>query len=512
MIESPGENMDTFSDTVVKGQTSEVNISAEACLVEGPLEPCAMVIFGVTGDLTTRKLAPALYNLFLLGAVPDSFIIVGAARSDMTHDQFRDRIRAALSGMDMSAWDRFSASLFYQPVLFDSPDSFVKLSTTLSALEKEHDLPGNRIFYLAIPPSLDAGMSEMLGNAGLSVENQNDVGWVRIVVEKPFGRDLKTATDLNKTLHKHFKEEQIFRIDHYLAKETVQNVLMFRFANAIFEPLWNRMFIDHVHITAAESLGVENRAEYYEESGVLRDMFQNHMMQLLALTAMEPPARLQPDFVHDEKSKVFRSLRPFSAYNSRDSLILGQYGPGTVDEQPVSGYREEPGVNPESVTPTFSRMKVFVDNWRWHGVPFYLISGKRLAKKMTEIVIQFKKAPHSMFRGILGEAVSSNILTLGIYPDETIDLSFETKIPGARVCLRSVRMHFDYRQNYAGPVMDAYEKAIMDCIQGDHMLFWRQDGVELCWSFLEPLLEDCENCPDRGEALLFYPAGSWGPE
>ncbi len=352
----------------------------------------------------------------------------------------------------------------------------------------------------------------MLGNAGLSVENQNDAGWVRIVVEKPFGRDLKTATDLNKTLNKHFKEEQIFRIDHYLAKETVQNVLMFRFANAIFEPLWNRMFIDHVHITAAESLGVENRAEYYEESGVLRDMFQNHMMQLLALTAMEPPARLQPDFVQDEKSKVFRSLRPFSAYNSRDSLILGQYGPGTVDGRPVSGYREEPGVNPESLTPTFSRMKVFVDNWRWHGVPFYLISGKRLARKMTEIVIQFKKAPHSMFRGILGEAVSSNILTLGIYPDETINLSFETKIPGARVCLRSVRMHFDYRQNYSGPVMDAYEKAIMDCIQGDHMLFWRQDGVELCWSFLEPLLEDCENCPDRGEGLLFYPAGSWGPE
>ncbi len=359
MIEFPGENMDTFSDTVVKGQTSEVNISAEACLVEGPLEPCAMVIFGATGDLTTRKLAPALYNLFLLGAVPDSFIIVGAARSDMTHDQFRDRIRVALSGMDMSAWDRFSASLFYQPVLFDSPDSFVKLSTTLSALEKEHDLPGNRIFYLAIPPSLDAGMSEMLGNAGLSVENQNDVGWVRIVVEKPFGRDLKTATDLNKTLNKHFKEEQIFRIDHYLAKETVQNVLMFRFANAIFEPLWNRMFIDHVHITAAESLGVENRAEYYEESGVLRDMFQNHMMQLLALTAMEPPARLQPDFVQDEKSKVFRSLRPFSAYNSRDSLMLGQYGPGTVDGRPVSGYREERGVNPESLTPTFSQNEGF---------------------------------------------------------------------------------------------------------------------------------------------------------
>jgi glucose-6-phosphate 1-dehydrogenase len=506
------ENLDKYIDTVIKGQTSDLNVPVEACLVEGPVEPCTIVIFGATGDLTTRKLAPALYNLYLTGVMPDSLVIVGAARSEMTHRQFRERIKSAVNGMDMSKGEGFAKSLYYQAVQFDSADSFNKLSKALKTLEKDLNPKGNKIFYLAIPPSFYARTSEMLGNAGLSLENQNGNGWVRIVVEKPFGRDLKTASDLNKTLHKHFKEEQIFRIDHYLAKETVQNVLIFRFANAIFEPLWNRMFIDNVQIIAAESLGVENRAEYYEESGVLRDMVQNHMMQLLALTAMEPPSLLQPDFVQDEKSKVFRSLRPFPAHDSEEVLVLGQYGSGTIEGKPVVGYREEPGVNPESVTPTFAGMKVFVDNWRWHGVPFYLVSGKRLAKKMTEIVIHFKKAPHSMFQGILGQVASANVLTLGIYPDEKVSLSFETKNPGAKVCLRSVRMDFDYRQDYAGPVLNAYEKAIMDCIQGDHMLFWRQDGVELCWSFLEPLLEDCENCADRGKRLLFYPAGSWGPE
>ncbi|MCL5124246.1 MAG: glucose-6-phosphate dehydrogenase [Deltaproteobacteria bacterium] len=506
------QNLEKYIDTVVQGKASSADFSTEACLVEGPVEPFTIVIFGATGDLTTRKLAPALYNLYLTGAIPDSLVIVGAARSRMSHTEFRDRIKTALIGTDMSMWDRFASSLYYQSVQFNSPDSFLALSKELQTLEKGLNPKGNKIFYLAIPPSFYASVSEMLGKAGLSLENQNGNGWVRIVVEKPFGRDLKTATDLNETLHRHFGEDQIFRIDHYLAKETVQNVLMLRFANAIFEPLWSRMFIDNVQIIAAESLGVENRAEYYEEAGVLRDMFQNHMMQLLALTAMEPPSRLQPDFVQDEKSKVFRSLRPFSEWDLKESLLLGQYSSGAVDGKNVPGYREEPGVNPVSITPTFAGIRIFIDNWRWHGVPFYLVSGKRLAKKMTEIIICFKKAPHSMFRGILGEMASANILTLGIYPDEKISLSFETKNPGARVCLRSVRMDFDYRQNYNGPVLDAYEKAIIDCIQGDHMLFWRQDGVELCWSFLDPVLEDCENCADQGRRLHFYPAGSWGPE
>lgn len=506
------EDIDRYVETVVTGQTSDLRIPREACLVEGPLESCTIVIFGATGDLTIRKLAPALYSLYLKGVLPDSVAIVGVARAEMSQAQFREKIKEAVTGMDPSQWDRFASLLYYRSIRFDSPASFTELSSTLSELDKDRNPRCNRIFYFAIPPSLYEGTAELLGDAGLSRENEEGKGWVRLVVEKPFGRNLKTAIDLNRTLHKHFTERQIFRIDHYLAKETVQNVLMFRFANAIFEPLWNRMFIDRVTITAAESLGVENRARYYEESGVLRDMFQNHMMQLLALVAVEPPSRMEADYVRDEKCKVFRSLRLLSPADATRHVVLGQYVAGTIDGKSVPGYREEPGVNPDSLTPTFATVRVFVDNWRWQGVPFYLTSGKRLAKKMTEIVIDFKKAPHSMFRGILGEVIGQNRLTLGIYPDERIHLSFQTKNPGAKVCLRSVRMDFDYRQDYTGPILDAYEKAIIDCIQGDHMLFWHQDGVELSWSFLEPILEACGDCFDKGPELQFYAAGSWGPE
>jgi glucose-6-phosphate 1-dehydrogenase len=505
------EEIDRNIDTVINGQTSDLRIPKEACLVDGPLASCTIVIFGATGDLTIRKLAPALYSLYLKDALPDSVAIVGVARAEMSHAQFRDTILHAVTGMDLSRWDRFASLLHYQSVRFDSPASFSQLSRALSELDRGRNPSGNTLFYLAIPPSLYEGTAEMLGAAGLSRESEDGNGWVRMVVEKPFGKNLKTAIDLNRTLRKHFKERQIFRIDHYLAKETVQNVLMFRFANAIFEPLWNRMFVDRVTITASESLGVENRAPYYEESGVLRDMFQNHMMQLLALVAIEPPSLMEADYVWDEKCKVFRSLRLISPADAKRHVVLGQYLAGTADGKSVPGYREEPGVNPHSLTPTFATVRVFVDNWRWQGVPFYLTSGKRLANKMTEIVIDFKKAPHTMFRGLLGDSIGKNRLTLGIYPDEKIHLSFQTKNPGAKICLRSVRMDFDYLQNYTGPVLDAYEKAIIDCIQGDHMLFWRQDGVELCWAFLDPLLEACKECFDTGPDLLFYPAGGWGP-
>jgi glucose-6-phosphate 1-dehydrogenase len=287
---------------------------------------------------------------------------------------------------------------------------------------------------------------------------------------------------------------------------------MFRFANWIFEPIWNRSHIDHVSITAAESLGVEHRAGYYEEAGVLRDMFQNHMMQLLALTAMEPPSRFKADRVRDEKVKVFRALRPFSNENSKESIVLGQYGPGRIDGQKVPGYREEPGVRPDSLTPTFALLRAFIDNWRWKGVPFYVMSGKRLAKKLTEISIQFREVPHAMFSPVLGDHITANRLVLGIYPEEEITLTFQTKYPGAKVCLRSVTMDFLYHQNYAGPILDAYEKVLIDCMIGDQMLFWRQDAVELCWSFLDPILKECESCGDRAEMLLPYEAGSWGPE
>jgi glucose-6-phosphate 1-dehydrogenase len=297
-----------------------------------------------------------------------------------------------------------------------------------------------------------------------------------------------------------------------LAKETVQNILMFRFANAIFEPLWNRRYIDYVTITAAESLGVEHRAGYYEQAGVLRDMFQNHMMQLLALTAMDPPSLFEADRVRDEKIRVYRSLRPFDVEKLQDYLVLGQYGPGTIDGKSVPGYLEDPDVSPDSLTPTFAMMKIFLDNWRWQGVPFYITSGKRLAKKLTEITVQFKEVPHYMFRQVLGGQITANRLVLGIYPDEKISVTFQTKNPGARVCLRSVTMDFNYNQNYNGPVLDAYEKVLLDCMLGDHMLFWRQDGVELCWSFLTPILKECETCKDRSEMLFTYDSGSLGPK
>ncbi len=511
-MEYSRKGIDTHIDTVVKGQTSDLGISREACPVEGRLESCTIVIFGATGDLTIRKLAPALYNLHLMGALPDSIAVVGVARAQMSHEQFREKVRDAAGGMDPSQWDGFASRLYYQSIGLDSPDSFTRLSSTLSALDNGRNPHGNRIFYFALPPSLYEKTAEFLGASGLSGEGEEGNGWVRLVVEKPFGRDLRTAKDLNRTLHKHFTERQIFRIDHYLAKETVQNVLMFRFANAIFEPLWNRMFVDRVTITAAESLGVENRAGYYEESGVLRDMFQNHMMQLLALVAMEPPSRMEADYVRDEKCKVFRSLRFLSPADATRHVVLGQYTGGTIEGKPVPAYRQERGIDPNSVTPTFATLRVFVDNWRWQGVPFYLTSGKRLPEKSTEIVIDFKDAPHSMFGGLVRDDIGSNRLTLGIYPDERIHLSFQTKNPGAQVCLRSVRMDFDYRQDYTGPVPDAYEKAIVDCIQGDQMLFWRQDGVELSWSFLEPILEACGDCFDNGPELQFYEAGTWGPE
>jgi len=502
-------------ETIVKSKARDLGIPPEACLIEGSLDPCTIVIFGASGDLTSRKLIPALYNLYLNDVLPNPFLIVGCARTKWTHDDFRRRMEEAIretGNLDASKWPAFAASLYYQSVEYDSLPSFVGLADLLRDLDMKGSAAGNRIFYLAIPPSLYKTIAQMLGRTGLSIEKANGNGWSRIVVEKPFGRDLTTAIDLNQTLHEAFHEHQIYRIDHYMAKETVQNMLIFRFGNTIFEPIWNRGYIDYIGIIAAETLGVEHRAGYYEQAGVLRDMFQNHMMQLLALTAMEPPSLFEADRVRDEKVKVFRSLKPLIATDQKGNLILGQYGPGTIDGKRVPAYRDESGVKPESLTPTFAIMRAFVDNWRWRDVPFYVISGKRLARKLTEIVIQFREVPHSMFRDVLGEQIMANRLIVGIQPDERITLTFQTKNPGARMCLRSVTMDFNYYENYSGPMLDAYEKVLLDCIQGDHLLFWRQDGVELSWSFLTPVLEECEDCPDRAQRLYPYTSGTWGPE
>ena len=508
-------NQNEVLEAMATASAPDLGFDPKACIVPEPSDPCTIVIMGATGDLTSRKLIPALYNLYRNQGLPDPFLIVGCGRTQLDDDTFKDKMRMALqtaNKQDMSKWTDFAAAVHYRVINYEDPDSYQKLGQSLRELDDQHHTQGNRIFYVALPPVLYPSVAKLVGQAGLSKERANGNGWSRIVIEKPFGTNLQTARELDRNIHEYFDEHQIFRIDHYLAKETVQNILMFRFANSLFEPIWNRRYVDYVSIMATETLGVEHRAGYYEHAGVLRDMFQNHMMQLLALTAMEPPSRFEADLVRDEKIKVFRALRPFPVDQLHQYLILGQYAAGKINGDPVPAYREEQNVRPDSLTPTYAMMKVYLDNWRWQGVPFYLTSGKRLADKITAITIQFKTVPHSMFRQTLGEAIVANRLTMGIYPDEKITLTFQTKNPGARVCLRTVTMDFQYQQNYSGPVLDAYEKVLIDCMLGDQMLFWRQDGVERSWAFLTPILNECETCDDRADLLHFYVAGSMGPK
>jgi glucose-6-phosphate 1-dehydrogenase len=496
---------------LVTGRAADQALPAGTCLAEGPLDPCTVVIFGASGDLMALKLMPALYHLFLRDALPAP-CIVGCARTPMVRQEFQESMAAAVqkAGLDASRWPQFAADLHYLPLDYDTPADYESLAAFLRDLEAKGSTRGNRLFYLAVPASLYPVISQELGRTGLAAEGGG--AWVRLVVEKPFGHDLASAQELNRVLQANFQERQIFRIDHYMAKETVQNTIMLRFANAIFEPVWNRNFIDFVGIVAAETIGVERRAGFYEETGVLRDMFQNHMMHLLAVTAMEPPSHFEADRIRDEELKVFRSLKPLSPEQFNEYLILGQYGRGRVRGQEMPGYREEPQVHPDSLTPTFAAMQVLVDNWRWQGVPFYLVSGKRLQDKLTQIVIQFKEVPHSLFQAMHLGKIVANRLILGIYPEEKITLSFETKNPGAAVCLRRVTMEFPYYAKYGGPMIEAYEKSLMDVLQGDQTLFWREDAVETCWSYFSPVIEACEGCSSLGAYTQIYPAGTWGPE
>ena len=481
-------------------------------LTASSLSPCTIVIFGASGDLTARKIIPALFHLFCNGGLHKQMAIVGCARTALEDHSFRNRMREATQPACQDKWDEFSSHLYYRPITYDSGKMFAELRTHLQQIDKHHQTDGNRIFYLATPPSLYPVVADMIGKAGLATEQNNHNGWSRIVVEKPFGSNLSTAVELDSTLHNHFTEQQIFRIDHYLAKETVQNILMLRFANAIFEPLWNRNYIEYVGIIAAEKLGVEHRAGFYEQAGVLRDMFQNHMQQLLAMTAMEAPSLFAADRVRDEKIKVFRSQKPFDRANTGDNLILGQYQAGKIDGKKVVGYRDEPDVNAESNTPTFAMMRVFIDNWRWRHVPFYMISGKRLPRKETSIIIQFKEVPHSMFAHLIDKRIEANRLTLGIYPEEEITLTFQTKTPGPKICLEPARLAFKYQPQENVPPLDAYEKVLLDCMVGDQTLFWRQDSVEQCWKFLTPVLDECEICEGQAITLHPYKAGTWGPK
>ncbi len=473
--------------------------------------PCAMVIFGATGDLTKRKLIPALYSLSMDHRLPDKFSVLGYARSEMNDEEFRRKMRDATSEFsgaglkNETAWEKFAQQLYFLPGNYQEPKDYLRLKEALAKLDRR-----NRIFYLAIPPDLYAPVIRQIAAAGLAGRGTENGRWTRIIIEKPFGSDLATAKALNREVHEVFDEEQVYRIDHYLGKETVQNILVFRFANSVFEPIWNRRYIDHVQITAAESVGVENRGGYYEKAGVIRDMFQNHLLQLLCLTAMEPPVSFTADAVRDEKAKVLRAIRPISPAEGSPVAVRGQYASGTAGGKEVVGYREETGVDPKSMTETYAAIKLSIENWRWQGVPFYLRSGKRLAKRVTEVAIHFKKPPLLLFKACPVEQLSPNVLVLRIQPDEGISLTFEVKEPGPEVCVNSLSLDFSYQTAFGTAPPEAYETLLLDCMRGDSTLFTRQDWVELAWSLLTPLLESWQ--ATRAENFPTYNAGSWGPE
>ncbi|MGH7323218.1 MAG: glucose-6-phosphate dehydrogenase [Candidatus Rokuibacteriota bacterium] len=473
-------------------------------------EPVTLIIFGASGDLTRRKLMPALFALYAARTLPEPFAIVAAARTEMSDDEFRRRMLEAVTEFGRvkppsdAVWERFARALHYLPGDPKDPALYARLKDLLGEIERGRRGPENRLFYCATPPSLYDDIVEHLGTASLS-RNRN--GWTRIVIEKPFGQDLATARALNRQLAKFFREEQIYRIDHYLGKETVQNLLVFRFANGIFEPLWNRNHVAHVQITVAESLGVENRGAYYEEAGALRDMMQNHLLQLLCLIAMEAPVTFDAAPVHDEKSKVLQAIRPLEPARIDEAALRGQYGPGFVQGRHVVGYREEKSVGRESETETYAALKLFVDNWRWAGVPFYLRTGKHLARRVSEIIIQFRRTPHLIFRRH-PEGASPNLLVIRIQPDEGIALTVAVKVPGPDLKLAQVTLDFRYGEVFGGQPPEAYERLLLDAIHGDTTLYARGDWVEQAWAILEPVLTAWRQTP---AAPAVYEAGSWGP-
>jgi glucose-6-phosphate 1-dehydrogenase len=494
-----------------------------ATVVENPMrvgmrlervaEPCAVVIFGASGDLAKRKLIPALYRLVQERLLPAEFAIIGLGRTPMTDEEFREKMKADLlefsesKSLDEEVWRSFAQGMYYLPSNIDKPESYAELARRLEQIDRERGTQGNRLFYLSVAPEFYAEAVKQLGEAGLT---KPDKGWVRVIIEKPFGTSLESARELNRQVLKHLDESQIFRIDHYLGKETVQNLLVFRFANGIFEPMWNRQYIDHVQITNAETVGVEGRGGYYEKSGVVRDMIQNHVFQVLSLVAMEPPASLSSEDVRDEKIKAMHSARAFTPERIRAECVRGQYGPGSIGGKPVPGYREEKGVAPGSTTETYALVTMWFDNWRWSGVPFYIRSGKRLAKRATEIAIQFRAAPHALF-GKATEDVSPNQLVIRIQPDEGITLRVAAKVPGQVTRIRDVNMDFRYGASFGIQLAEAYERLILDCVLGDSTLYARKDMTERGWELVMPILDEWAAHKDEAE-FPNYEAGSWGPE
>jgi glucose-6-phosphate 1-dehydrogenase len=470
--------------------------------------PCTLVIFGASGDLTRRLLAPAIAHLSRDGAIAQDFSIIGLARTEYSDPDFRAYLEKGVRDFTQPAQGRpgdLPSSVAYIPGDFNDAALYQKLKSSLEAGEGKRQGQRNRIFYLATPPEADPTIVKHLGESGLARPEQ---GWARVVVEKPFGHDLESGCQLNAELATVFQEKQIYRIDHYLGKETVQNIFVLRFANGIFEPLWNNRYVDHVQIAVAESVGVEHRAGYYEEAGVIRDMFQNHLLQLLCLTAMEPPVAFEADAVRAEKVKVLQSIRPFREEEIEEWAVRGQYGPGVVGGKTVPGYRSEEKVDPNSRTATYAAVRFAIDNWRWAGVPFYIRSGKRLAERVSEIAIEFKRVPHPLFSSAAG-TLNPNVLRLRIQPDEGVSLKFDAKIPGTKLQVQSVYMDFPYSK-LGAPIQGGYERLLLDVTHGDQTLFTRGDEVEHAWQVVMPILRAWENTPPAD--FPNYASGTWGPE
>jgi glucose-6-phosphate 1-dehydrogenase len=459
---------------------------------------CAVVIFGASGDLASRKLFPALHNLQVEGHIPERTSIVGTSRTEMTHEEFATDVRSDIEKHSRikpteKTWDAVARDIFYLSADVTDPGSFEKLKELLAEIDERNGTKGNRIWYLATLPRFFGTIAENLGKHGLL----DTKGWHRLVVEKPFGMDLESAKELNATIATTFSEDQVFRIDHYLGKETVQNLLVFRFANAIFEPIWNRRYVDHVQITVAEDIGVEERGAFYEQTGALRDVAQNHLLQLMTLVGMEPPVAWDADAIRDEKVQVLKAVRRWPPSDCGEIAVRGQY----------EGYRAEKDVDESSSTETFVAMKLFIDNWRWADVPFYLRTGKKLGSKVTEVAIQFKRVPHLLFQKTAVEELDPNVLVIRVQPDEGISLTFGTKVPGQEIMVRTVDMEFDYEQDFGSGTPEAYERLLLDCMLGDATLFLRADEIEQAWEIVDPIREYWS----RGGRPAFYEPGSWGP-
>jgi glucose-6-phosphate 1-dehydrogenase len=491
-----------------------VNPLREGLRLERIPDPATFVLFGATGDLAHRKVIPALYHLYRTHLLPHEFMIVALGRRDYTDESFREGLRESLASysrllpIDLDVCDELCRRVVYHRCDFADAEGYANLAEMLDRIDEERGTRGNRLYYLATQPSAFAEIVGHLGRAGLDHE-RHEGGWRRVVIEKPFGRDLDSAIRLNREVGKVFRERQVYRIDHYLGKETVRNLLVFRFANGIFEPIWNRRHIDHVQITVAESIGIESRGAFYEETGASRDFLQNHLLQLLSLVAMEPPATFEADALRDEKVKVLRAISELSAAQVTHDVMRGQYGPGWVGAKPVIGYRDEAEVDPQSETETYIAARLTVDDWRWSGVPFYLRMGKRLPKRATEIAIQFKEVPHRLFKDSATDP-EANLLAMRIQPDEGIMLRFGAKVPGLGIDVRNVTMDFTYGSAFQTDSPDAYETLILDALLGDASLFTRADEVEEAWSIVDPIIDTWATMP--APDFPNYESGTWGPE